>query len=51
MEEISRTFSDAGLPGGFHASAANIYQRLARFKDPNSPPTPEEILIALMEVT
>jgi 3-hydroxyisobutyrate dehydrogenase-like beta-hydroxyacid dehydrogenase len=50
MEEISKTFSDAGVPGGFHASAANIYRRLARFKDSNVPPTPEEILIALTEV-
>src|SRR5262249_49143847 len=41
MEEISRTFSDAGFPEGFHASAANIYRRLARFKDSNKPPTPE----------
>jgi len=51
MEEISKTFSEAGFPGGFHSSAANIYQRLARFKDSNEPATPEEILNALMEVT
>ena len=50
MEEISKTFSEAGLPGGFHASAADIYKRLARFKDSNAPPTPEEILAALTEV-
>lgn len=49
MEEISKTFSEAGLPGGFHSSAADIYQRLARFKDSKTPPTPEEILSALME--
>ena len=49
MEEISKTFSEAGLPGGFHSSAANIYQRLARFKDSNAPATPEEILRALKE--
>jgi 3-hydroxyisobutyrate dehydrogenase-like beta-hydroxyacid dehydrogenase len=51
MEEISKTFSEAGFPGGFHASAANIYERLSRFKDSSQPPTPEEILTALMEVT
>jgi 3-hydroxyisobutyrate dehydrogenase-like beta-hydroxyacid dehydrogenase len=50
MEEIAKTFSEAGLPGGFHSSAANIYQRLARFKDSNTPPTAEEILVALKEV-
>ena len=49
MEEISKTFSEAGLPGGFHSSAANIYQRLARFKDSNATATPEEILRALKE--
>ena len=48
MDEISKTFSDAGLSGGFHAAAADIYQRLARFKDSKNPPTPEEILTALM---
>src|SRR5262249_27904288 len=50
MEEISKTFSEAGVPGGFHASAADIYQRLARFKDSKTLPTPEDILMALMEV-
>jgi 3-hydroxyisobutyrate dehydrogenase-like beta-hydroxyacid dehydrogenase len=49
MEEISKTFSEAGAPGEFHAAAANIYQRLARFKDSKTPPTPEEILAALTE--
>jgi 3-hydroxyisobutyrate dehydrogenase-like beta-hydroxyacid dehydrogenase len=33
MEEIARAFSEAGLPGsGFHASAAQLFQVLARFK-------------------
>ena len=50
MEEISKTLSDAGLPGGFHAAAAGIYQRLARFKDSKTAPTVEDILVALMEV-
>ncbi len=49
MEEISRTFSEAGVPGEFHAAAANIYQRLARFKDSHTPPTLEDILSALTE--
>ena len=49
MEEISRTFREAGVPGEFHAAAANIYQRLARFKDSRTPPTLEDILSALTE--
>ena len=49
MEEISRTFSEAGSPGEFHAAAANIYARLARFKDSRTPPTLDEILAALTE--
>ena len=49
MEEISRTFSEAGVPGEFHAAAAMIYSRLARFKDSRTPPTLEDILTALNE--
>ena len=49
MEEISRTFHDAGSPGEFHAGAADIYARLARFKDARTPPSLEEILSALTE--
>lgn len=33
MEEIATTFADAGLPGGFHAAAAEIYAALAEFRD------------------
>src|SRR5690606_1350971 len=33
MGEISATFSAAGVPGEFHEGAAEIYQRLASFKD------------------
>ena len=49
MEEISRTFSEAGMPGGFHAAASDIYQRLARFKDSRTPPTLDDIVNALIE--
>jgi 3-hydroxyisobutyrate dehydrogenase-like beta-hydroxyacid dehydrogenase len=49
MEEISRTFNEAGAPGEFHIGAADIYQRLARFKDSRTPPTIDEILAALTE--
>lgn len=37
MEEIAATFADAGLPDGFHLGAADIYERLAGFKDHESP--------------
>lgn len=33
MDEIAATFRAAGLPGEFHAGAAEIYRRLAGFKD------------------
>ena len=47
MEEISKTFTEAGTPGEFHAAAANIYERLAQFKDAKTTPGLEEILAAL----
>jgi 3-hydroxyisobutyrate dehydrogenase-like beta-hydroxyacid dehydrogenase len=47
MLEISETFQTAGQPGEFHQAAAQIFERLADFKD--SPETPElsEVLDAL----
>ena len=33
MREIAATFEAAGLPGGFHAAAAEIYGRLGALKD------------------
>ncbi|MDF1591831.1 MAG: DUF1932 domain-containing protein [Desulfobacterales bacterium] len=47
MKEISSTFESAGLPGGFHETAANVYTRLAGFKDAPSLPTIESILEAM----
>lgn len=49
MEEISRTFSEAGMPGDFHAAAAIIYRRLARFKDSGTTPALEDVLSALLQ--
>jgi 3-hydroxyisobutyrate dehydrogenase-like beta-hydroxyacid dehydrogenase len=49
MDEISTTFREAGLPGEFHAGAAEIYRRLAQFKDSAAPPPIEEILAALLQ--
>ena len=33
MPEVAATFENAGLPGGFHAAAAVVFERLAQFKD------------------
>src|SRR5262245_22616651 len=49
MGEISRTFSAAGSTGEFHLGAADIYERLAQFKDSKTAPTLEELLDALCE--
>jgi 3-hydroxyisobutyrate dehydrogenase-like beta-hydroxyacid dehydrogenase len=51
MEEISTTFGEAGLPGGFHAAAADLYRRMAGFKDAPSVPSLEEVLAALIQST
>ena len=49
MEEISATFGDAGMPGGFHAAAADVYRRLARFKDARTAPPLDDVLDALRQ--
>jgi hypothetical protein len=49
MDEIAATFEQAGLPGGFHATAAEIYRRMAGFKDYTSTPELEEVLRALLD--
>ena len=37
MEEIAATFEGASLPGGFHRAAAELYRRIAGFKDGTLP--------------
>jgi 3-hydroxyisobutyrate dehydrogenase-like beta-hydroxyacid dehydrogenase len=49
MEEIARTYADAGLPDGFHLAAAALYSRLADLKDHESDVTVEEIMRLLTE--
>ncbi len=42
MDEIAATFETDGLPGGFHEASAEVYRRLAHFKDdPDAPGGPE----------
>jgi hypothetical protein len=47
MEEIAATFEAAGVPGGFHRAAAELYGRLAGFKDADALPEIEDVLAAL----
>jgi 3-hydroxyisobutyrate dehydrogenase-like beta-hydroxyacid dehydrogenase len=47
MEEIAATFEAAGQPGGFHEAAAEVYRRLARYKDAAAAPSIEEVVDAL----
>ncbi len=48
MDEIASTFRAAGMPGEFHAAAANVYRRLADFKTARSAPALEDVLAALL---
>ena len=43
MDEIASTFEAAGLPGGFHEAAGEIYRRLAGWKDTATPPSMADV--------
>ena len=47
MREIAQTFQDASLPGGFHEAAAEIYDRLADFKDSPTLPSFSQVMDSL----
>jgi len=47
MEEIAASFEAAGLPGGFHLAAADLYRRLETFKAGTAPPTLSEVTAAI----
>jgi 3-hydroxyisobutyrate dehydrogenase-like beta-hydroxyacid dehydrogenase len=47
MEEIAATFAAAGLPGGLHAACAEVYRRMAHFKDAADTPALDVVLAAL----
>ena len=49
MREISATFAASGLPGGFHSAAAEIYERLAEYKDCDPAPELERIIGTLLD--
>jgi 3-hydroxyisobutyrate dehydrogenase-like beta-hydroxyacid dehydrogenase len=48
MHEIAATFESAGLPAGFHEAAAEVYRRLALFKDEEDTPPLDTVLSALL---
>lgn len=49
MDEIAATFKSAGLPSGFHESAAEIFRRMAGFKDHPTLPELNDVLTSLNE--
>ena len=49
MREIASTFEEAGLPKGFHEAAADVYHRMAGFKDAPETPKLEAVLDALLK--
>jgi len=44
MQEVESTFQAAGLPGGFHAAAAEVYHRMAALKNSSMQHTLDEII-------
>lgn len=48
MNEIAATLAEAGLPAEFHLAAADVYHRLADFKDAPTTPALEDVLAALL---
>jgi len=51
MEEIANAFKAAGLPDGFHRAAADLYRRLERYKDIDTPPSPEEATAVILQLS
>lgn len=48
MMEIAATLQEAGLPGEFHHAAAEIYHRMANFKDSADTPPLQDVIDALL---
>jgi 3-hydroxyisobutyrate dehydrogenase-like beta-hydroxyacid dehydrogenase len=48
MKEIAATFMAAGLPGGFHVAAGDVYSRLANYKGRSQTPEIIEVLNSLL---
>lgn len=48
--EVASTFRSEGLPSGFHEAAAEIYHRMADFKDLPETPSLDHVLKSLLKV-
>jgi 3-hydroxyisobutyrate dehydrogenase-like beta-hydroxyacid dehydrogenase len=49
LKEIASTFESAGMPGGFHTAAAEVYRRIAGFKEAPEVPALADVLTALLD--
>jgi 3-hydroxyisobutyrate dehydrogenase-like beta-hydroxyacid dehydrogenase len=47
MEELAAAFAAAGVPGAFHEAGAEVYRRLAGWKDAPTPPSVTEVSKAI----
>lgn len=48
MHEIADSFAAAGLPDGFHRAAAELYRRMAAYKDADTPPELAAVIETLL---
>ena len=48
MDEIAATFEAAGLPPEFHRGAAEVYRRMAGFKDAATPADLDQVIAVLL---
>jgi len=49
MHEIASAFQGAGLPGDFHKAAAEVYRRMAGFRDLDQRPLLDDVLKTLIK--
>jgi hypothetical protein len=49
MRDLAATIEEASLPGGCHAPAADVYERLRPSKDRAPPPPMAEAIGSLLE--
>ena len=49
MEELAAAFAAAGVPGQFHDAGAEVYRRLAGWKDSPTPPSVTEVSKAIAQ--
>jgi 3-hydroxyisobutyrate dehydrogenase-like beta-hydroxyacid dehydrogenase len=49
MHEIASTFQEAGLPNGFHQAAAEVFRKMANFKDSAETPSVDNVLKTLLQ--